>query len=86
MKSMIVAMALTLSAGSVMAQDMSVFSYRGDVEVDFLSWCDGDKVVAQNQEGKLYVRANCEDKGQTCKVYETRRLSRAMYTANCEAK
>lgn len=84
MKSMIAAVALVLCAAPAMAQDQVVSYINDNYPVDFLSWCDGNKVVAQNPEGKIYVRANCEEAGLVCKVYDAYRFGGVTYTANCE--
>lgn len=84
MKSTILAIALVLGSASAMAQDKVVSMTYDNYPVEFLSWCDGNKVVAQNPEGKLYVRANCEEAGLVCKVYDAYRFGSVFYSANCE--
>ena len=86
MKSLIISIALVLSAGSAMAQGTFTSAINDDMQIDFLSWCDGNNVVAQNEQGKPYVRANCEDQGQVCKVYDAYRMNRVIYSAACESK
>ena len=36
--------------------------------VNYISWCDGNSVIGQDQRGELYVRANCGDLGLQCKA------------------
>ena len=87
MKSVILAIALVLSSTAAMAQNRVVFGgMKDDLRLEFLSWCEGNKVMAENEEGKNYVRTNCEDQGQVCKVYDAYKFGTVLYSAACEAK
>lgn len=83
---MIAAIALVMMTTPALARDGFASSFRDGMQIDFLSWCDGNKVVAQTEEGKLYVRYNCEDQGKVCKVYDAYQMGRVLYSAACDNK
>ena len=86
MKSMIAAIALVMTAAPALAVDGFTTSFRDDMQIDYLSWCEGSKVMAQTQEGKNYVRFNCADEGKVCKVYDAYQFGRVIYSAACDSK
>ncbi|WII70640.1 hypothetical protein QJS83_09235 [Bdellovibrio sp. 22V] len=84
MKSLIVA--LMMVAGPAMAQYNSseeISSRPDDFEVLFLSWCENNNVMAENN-GQVYVRANCSDAGLKCQAIETFRHNRTIFSASCQ--
>lgn len=86
MKSMIAAFALVMTAVPAMAYDTFTSGIRDDLAIDYLSWCEGNKVMAQTQFGKNYVRFNCEDQGLVCKTYDAYQFNRVIYSAACDKK
>jgi hypothetical protein len=86
MKSMIAAFALVMAAVPAMAADTFTSAFNDDMQIDYLSWCEGNKVMGQNEAGKPYVRANCEDQGLVCKTYNAYQFNRVIYSAACDKK
>ncbi|KYG67123.1 hypothetical protein AZI86_08925 [Bdellovibrio bacteriovorus] len=86
MKSLIAAIALVMTAAPALASDGFTTAFRDDMQIDFLSWCEGTKVMAQTQEGKPYERFNCADEGKVCKVYDAYQFGRVIYSAACDKK
>ncbi|MEK2644123.1 hypothetical protein [Bdellovibrio sp. BCCA] len=89
MKAFIVAMMLV--AGPAMAQinvqDETISSRPDDFEVEFLSWCEDNKVMGQNYStGAVELRADCSPQGLTCKTYNIFRMNRSIFTAACVEK
>lgn len=78
MKSLIIA--LVLVSGSAMAH----VSQDADQQVNYLSWCEKNNVVAQAQDGQIYIRANCSESNLTCKAVETYRGFGKVVTATCQ--
>lgn len=83
---MIAAFALVMAAIPAMAVDGFSTTVRDEMQIDFLSWCEGNKVMAQTQNGTPYVRFNCADEGKVCKVYDAYQMNRVIYSAACEKK
>lgn len=81
MKSLIAA--LLLVSGSAMASEVNYSRPQDDFYVDFISWCEENNVMGQDQQGNNFVRANCSEKGMTCKTVATHRHNRSIYTATC---
>lgn len=54
--------------------------------VNYISWCDGNSVIAQDSQGNLFVRANCDDQGLQCKTIESYRSFGSTVTASCVQK
>lgn len=80
-------MALMLVSGSAMAgvsSDLALNSGSGDFEVSYLSWCEKNNVMSQDQNGQMYVRANCSDEGLQCKAVESYRGFGKVVTATCQ--
>ncbi len=79
--------ALLLVSSSAMAQnDVSYSRSSDELQIDFISWCEENNVMGQDQQGNNYVRANCSEQGLTCKTYSSYRHHRTIYTAACAAK
>lgn len=79
--------ALMLVSSSAMAQNEVNYSRpQDDFYIDFLSWCEENNVMGQDQQGNNYVRANCSEQGLTCRSFSTHRHNRTIYTAACVAK
>lgn len=83
MKSLIAA--LLMIAGPLMAQASSevISSHPDDYEVEFLGWCENNNVMAQDSQGKPYVRVNCTETNLTCRTYQMFRMNRTLITAAC---
>lgn len=57
-----------------------------EVPVDYISWCEDNKVMQTNQNGDVIVRADCTELRRTCKTSEYYRHARYIVTAMCEAQ
>ncbi|MNJ90991.1 hypothetical protein D3C87_86340 [compost metagenome] len=91
MKSLIVAMMLVAGpamAGVFQTDELVAAAAipREEIEVDYISWCEGNSVMAQNQKGDVIERANCTDYGRTCKATQSYRGYKYVVTAMCEAQ
>lgn len=90
MKSLMVAMMLV--AGPLMANAFSNASIdaamapREEIEVDYISWCEDNKVMATNKAGDVIVRADCTEHGRACKATQSYRGYKYVVTAMCEAQ
>lgn len=91
MKSILAAIVLTVAT----SQALALGSYGTDagfndvLSFEYLSWCEGNKVMAATQKGVPYQKFNCEDQGKVCKTYDVSAFypgSRQVYAAACEAK
>lgn len=82
MKSMI--MMLLLSSAPAMA--VSFGEGSAEPVVNYLSWCDGNSVVAQDAQGDLYIRANCDEGGLQCKTTQVYRNQGSVVSATCVKK
>lgn len=54
--------------------------------VQYLSWCDSNSVIAQDAQGNLYVRANCDEGGLVCKTTQFYRAGGSIVSASCKQK
>lgn len=80
-------MALMLVSGSAMASissDLALNASSGDYEVNYISWCEKNNVMAQDDQGQVYVRANCSEEGLQCKAVESYRGFGKVVTATCQ--
>lgn len=72
---------------TIPAMALTAGDNNSEMAVDYLSWCDGNSVVAQDSQGQLFVSANCTDLGLTCKASEPmHRAQRMIMTATCVKK
>jgi hypothetical protein len=67
---------------------MSCSAYAGDMDkdfqVEFLSWCQGEKVMQYNEKGEVVLRFDCAEYAQSCKTYQYTRWYRTTFVAACE--
>ena len=83
MKSMMILVLLA----SAPAMAVSFGDGSGDpVVANYLSWCDGNSVIAQDPQGTLYVRANCDEGGLQCKTTQVYRSQGSEVSATCVQK
>ncbi|XGC81289.1 hypothetical protein ACES2L_02180 [Bdellovibrio bacteriovorus] len=75
--------ALMLVSSSAMALTSEGYGHS-DYDVTYLSWCDQNNVVAQNDKGQSVIRYNCAEQGLTCKISHTRLLHGVIYSASCQ--
>lgn len=80
MKSLVIILALTITATSA-----SAFS-PDDFDMEIFSWCDQNNLMTADPQGRIYVKQNCSETNTTCRVYNFRRLSRTLVAAACEMK
>jgi len=78
----IMMMLVLVSAAPVMAIDLGE-GRSSEPVVNYLSWCDGNSVIAQDAKGDLYVRANCDDAGLKCKATQVYKELGSQVTAAC---
>lgn len=83
MKSILMMVALATTAPA-----MALTLGGGDQEVPttYLSWCDGNAVIGQNDQGDLVVRANCSEQGKVCKSSLTYQEYGYVQSATCVDK
>lgn len=69
---------------------VSVSAFAGnpedDFQIEFISWCEQEKVMHYNDKGDVEVRFDCAEYGQSCKTYSFTRWYRTTYVAACEKK
>lgn len=78
-------MMLILASAPAMAVTM-LEGYGDQPVVDYISWCDGNSVVGQDQKGDLYIRANCDEAGLQCKTSQVYRNQGSVVYASCVKK
>lgn len=86
---MIAAFVLVAATIPAMAFDGARSGINDDLFFDYLSWCEGNKVMASTQSGQPYMRFNCEDQGLVCKTFDVSRFygqNRVIYSAACDKK
>lgn len=79
MKMLIAALMLVSSSALAVSSDYG----HQDYDVTYLSWCDQNNVVAQNDKGQSVIRYNCAEQGLVCKIGHTRLLHGVIYSATC---
>jgi|GEM_PF-1216881 len=88
MKTMIAA--LLLIAGPAMAQvsvdEVASSRVYDQLDVEFLSWCENNNVMAQDSKGQVTVRANCSQKNEVCRTYHTYHHHYTVVSAICQAQ
>lgn len=84
--SLLTLMSLTLSWSTAHSQVENFDILPSDYLVEYISWCDDNKVVSANQAGQFYLIANCEAQGQTCKTIQRQTTSGTYYYGACMAK
>lgn len=57
-----------------------------DSEVDYISWCSENNVMAYNNLGQVYTYAKCSEQNLVCEAKETYRMHKAIVTATCQAQ
>jgi hypothetical protein len=80
-------MAFMLISGPAMAStssDLARHNSPDDYKVDYISWCEKNNVMAQDEKGQVYVRANCSDAGLLCKTVESYHNFGQVVTATCQ--
>ncbi|MFP5520595.1 MAG: hypothetical protein ACLGGX_11875 [Bdellovibrionia bacterium] len=81
MKKMIVAVLVLASSVAAQANDYSL--NMADEVVDYLSWCDQNKVVSMDDKGQMQVKADCSDEGLSCKTIQRRTVNGTYYYGAC---
>lgn len=85
MKSLLLGLVLvSLTSMAQAARTSSESNSEDNDQVDYLSWCEKNNVMMQNQDGQVYVRANCSEQGLKCKALESFRGFGRIMTASCE--
>ncbi len=75
---------LLLSAALVLSASTSLASNYDDYFVDVLAWCEGNKVMTEDQNGNARVYADCEAKGHVCQAMSLEQMNRTVFTASCK--
>ena len=78
MKTLIAAFVLLASPAFAYFQEGST----SEPDIHYLSWCDGNNVVAENSQGQLIVRAACTER-QTCQTFTRYQIDRAIVIGSC---
>ena len=80
MKSILLASVLMLSASASLAQS----SNYDDYFVQVLTWCEGDKVMSDKEDGSTYVYRDCAAKGQVCSTFQIQKRDSTIFAAACK--
>lgn len=83
MKSLFVSLLFIVTAPAF-AQYQQNDNYDSDVE--YISWCSENNVLAYNNLGKVYVAANCSEQNLVCAAKQVRRMHSTIVTATCQAQ
>lgn len=69
---------------------MSLSAFAGhpddDFRIEFLSWCEGDKVMQYNDKGEVVLRFDCAETQQSCRTYQMTRWYTTTVVAACVEK
>lgn len=76
MKVLIAALVLVSSPLFVQAYEPT------DPPEHYISWCEGDKVMAETSQGALVVRAICDEK-QTCQTFSRYQAGKTIFIGSC---
>lgn len=80
MKSILIALVMASSPAFAQNQMMSA---HDEPVVDYISWCDGNKVMGQDTAGNMYVRRVCEETHEECRTTSRYSMHRVIVTATC---
>lgn len=81
MKTLIAAFVLLASPAFAYFQEGS----SSEPDVHYLSWCEGNNVVAENAQGNTVIRVTCTEK-QTCQIFTRYQIDRAIVIGSCVDK
>lgn len=84
--SLLTLMSLTLSWSVAHAQIEYFDILPSDYLVEYISWCEDNKVVSVSQTGQFYMIANCAAQGQACKTIQRQTTNGTYYYGACMAK
>lgn len=86
MKSLILALLLVSGSAIAQASQEAALGFEpSEHQVQYLSWCEDNKVMTLARDGQLSVLANCSETGLTCKTLESYRGFGVIVTATCQA-
>ncbi|MEN0058497.1 MAG: hypothetical protein AAGB31_06660 [Bdellovibrio sp.] len=79
-------MKIVMSALLMMTSPALAQSSSSDLEIVYLSWCEKNSVMAAQENGAVYEKANCSEQGLVCKTQQSRKGMRALLSAVCTEK
>ena len=56
-----------------------------DIQVDIISWCEKEKVMAYDQENNVTLKFDCASRNESCRPYQIVRFNRVIHVATCAA-
>ncbi len=85
MKQSFIFFGLAIAAVSVVAISNSANAFRDNLQFDHLSWCENNKVMMSNPDGKSSkVVADCDQDQKVCTSGQTFTRDRVTYFAYCK--
>lgn len=54
-----------------------------EMDIDYVSWCQKNQVMTQENNGDVTVLFDCTEREQKCRQYEMRRAHRMIVSAAC---
>lgn len=84
--SLLILLSFNCSATLAFAQSEGFDILPKDYRVEYLSWCDQNKVVTMNSAGQYEVIADCLSQDQTCKTIERQTTHGTYYYGACMDK
>lgn len=82
MKSLIIALVLAASP----AFAANVDAGGEELEVSYISWCEGSKVMGSFPNQETFIKFDCQDTRKVCKETQLYRMGRMVVLAACSAK
>ncbi len=82
MKLLIVALVLAASP----AFAVTLGGGSDELEVSYISWCQGSKVMGLFDNQEAYTKFDCADTNKTCKETQLFRMGRMIVLASCSEK
>ncbi|HWU44137.1 MAG TPA: hypothetical protein VN132_11885 [Bdellovibrio sp.] len=58
--------------------------YGGNVETQYLSWCDKNKIVSTTDNGQPTVLADCSIKEKSCEIKQIYQDGRYLFVGLCK--
>lgn len=83
MKAIILVLAVFASTAALAQQKAPIQQIDDEPQIQYISWCEDNKVVFENEKQQLIVQADCNQYQMTCTLMSKSRLHLTQFFAYC---